>query len=451
MRRLLSFTLWSAVVLAPAAARAQPERRPAPTATVHVGGRWPTEAPPPSREEKAEAAKSGETWVKGRWDWKSNKWEWMAGHWERERAGKHWREAHWEKRNDHFELEEGVWEDGGGVPANVTAGTWPTEAPPPSREEKVEAAKAGEIWAKGRWDWKNGKWEWMAGHWERERPNKRWREASWEKKEGHYVVVEGSWEDGGAPIPPPPGEGEHHEGDHRDGDRRDGAHRREWKIDRPAVSSYWPTKGKAGARIVVRGQNFPADAMVMFAGQPVKGAKVTSNEIEFHVPEGAPSGEIALRTIGEHRRDLMVGAFEVKADYDVVAEQRRLDDEHHKLAEANWAARQAKFAKDRIAREAEVEKRWKDMDGSREERRERRNAEIRAKWDAAFLRDPDTQNELTLHAERVAKITRMHDVAEINGDSKLGIRIDIASQREAARHEVRMQALHASFGKEGAK
>ena len=84
-----------------------------------------------------------------------------------------------------------------------------------------------------------------------------------------------------------------------------------------------------------------------------------------------------------------------------------------------------------------------------EQRREQRVAEIRAKWQAAFLADTNTQDELTLHAQRIADLTRMKDMAELSADAKIGVRIDIATQKENDRHEQRMQALHDAFG--GAK
>src|SRR5262249_4813332 len=43
-------------------------------------------------------------------------------------------------------------------------GDSPREAPPPPHEEKFEA-RAGFVWAAGRWDWRGGKWEWLPGHW----------------------------------------------------------------------------------------------------------------------------------------------------------------------------------------------------------------------------------------------------------------------------------------------
>lgn len=318
---------------------------------------------------------------------------------------------------------------------------WPTEAPPPSREEKHEAAKDGYVWTNGRWDWQHGKYAWLDGHWERAQAGKTWRVPKWEQRDGHYIVVEGGWDDGAPSAmlpPPPPGPGP---------DRRD--HRHDWKLERPTVSSYWPTKGKVGSRIIIRGVNFPADTMVMWGAMELKGARVTPTEIELRVPDAAASGEIMLHT--GKGRGLSVGMFEVAASYDPIAEQKRIDDERRKAAEAAWTAQQAKYSKDHAARRIEVEKRASEMESSREARREQRLAELKAKWDQAFLGDPDTQAELTLHARRMAELTRMRDVVDVTGDGKLGIRVDIASQRETARHDARMQALHDSFGKGGSK
>ena len=233
-------------------------------------------------------------------------------------------------------------------------------------------------------------------------------------------------------MPPGPG-GEHHH--------------REWKLERPVVSNYWPTKGKAGSRIVIHGRNFPADAQVIFAGQPVTGAKVTADKIVFAVPAGAASGAISLRAGGRH--ELPVGTFEVAATYDPVAEQKRLDDERRKQAEAEWAARQQELAKDRAAREAEMRKRMEERAATREQRRAERVAQLEAKFKRDFLADADTQAELTLHAQRVADLARAKEVAEVQGNGKLVVRIDIASSREDQRHQERMTALEASFKARG--
>ncbi len=312
---------------------------------------------------------------------------------------------------------------------------------PPAPQAENHGVKAGFEWIPGRWDWKAEKWAWTRGRWEKEHPGQHWREGRWEARGATWAYVEGEWAAAGAPPPPvggppgpmsPPGEDHHHE----------------WKIDRPVVSSYWPARGKPGAHVVIRGRNFPPDIEVMWAGTHVAAAKIKPEEIVFDIPAGAATGEIVLHR--EHGRALPVGQFEVVATGDPEAEARKLDDERHKQAEQEWAARQHELAKDRAAREAAEVKQDQELDTTREQRREARIAELRAKWDAAFLADPDTQAELTLHAQRVAELARAKEVAELKADGKLAVRVDVATSRENDRHDQRMTALKAGFGAKGA-
>lgn len=395
---------------------------------------YPHEAPPPPREENM-ASRAGFVFAPGRWDWRAGKWEWIPGHWERERAGKRWAAGHWDKQGDRWAYVDGSWADGAAPPPDGR----PHEAPPPPREEKA-GARAGFVYARGRWDWRDGKWQWVDGHWERERAGKQWREARWEQKDGAWALVDGDWVDVGTASPPimptEPGPPDHHDANHRE--------HREWKLDRPMVSSYWPVKGKVGGRIVIHGRNFPTDTVVLWGGTQVNGAKIAPEEIVVAVPPGAASGMISLRA--GHGRDLSVGNFEV-ADYDAAAEAKRLADEAKKKAEQEWAERQKQLGKDRAARMAAAEKHRHELADSREQRRADRLKQIRAKWEAAFLADPDTQAELTLHAQRAAELDRMREVAELSENGKLVVRIGVAQSREDERHQTRMTALHDSFGR----
>jgi hypothetical protein len=426
---------------------ARDHRTPAPPPPAATG---PTEAPPTPREEKF-AARAGFVWIAGRWDWKG-KWEWVAGHWERERAGKQWRPGHWDKTGASWTFTDGAWVEGGATPPAVMPPVPPPapppvndhrphQAPPPPRTESA-AMKPGFVWVAGRWDWRDDKWAWVDGHYERERAHKKWREARWEQRDGAYALVDGDWVDENAPPPPnvpPPGEMQPPVRDHRD--------HREWKLDRPTVSNYWPAKGKVGARVRIHGTNFPADAIVVWGADVIKGAKVTADEIVFDVPATATSGTIAIRR--DHGRDLIVGPFEVAASYDAAAEEKRLEDERRKAAEAAWAARQKDLAKDRAARQAAWDQRERDKEANREQRRADRVAAIRAKWQAAFLADADTQAELTLHAQRAADLARMKDMAEVSANGKLAVRVDMLTTRENDRHEQRMQALQTAFQSKG--
>jgi len=439
--RLLAFVIASATALGTAVAQPverdhrdhrRPPPPPQPPGPADAG---PTEAPPAPRAETF-APRKGFVWIAGRWDWKAGKWEWVAGHWERERAGKRWREGRWERKGDRWSYTEGDWAAGEPAPSADA----PKEAPPPPREEKYDA-KPGFVWVRGQWDWKAGKWEWVAGHWERERAGKKWRETRWEQRDGAYARIEGEWVEASAAEPPPgppPGGSPPFVPDRP---------RREWRLERPVVSSYWPARGKEGARIVIRGRNFPKDATVVWAGAPVKAARVTEDQIMFQVPPGAASGLIAIRT--GRGRDLAVGTFEVAASYDAEAEARKLEEERRHKAEAEWLERQKQLAKDRAAREAAWKQREEERERSREQRRAERAAALRAKWDRAFLADPETQDELTLHAQRIAELTRMREVAELGSNGKLVVRIGVAQGREDDRHEQRMAALKASFSTKG--
>ncbi len=414
------------------------EPAPAPTPTPPSppprANDYPREAPPPPREEKRDAARAGYVWVAGEWDWKNGKYEWVPGHWERERANKEWRPSRWEQRDGRWQRTPGDWIDRGTTLPPPVANDYPREAPPPLRQEKREAARAGYVWVDGEWDWKNGKYEWVPGHWERERANKEWRPARWEQRDGRWQRTPGDWIDRNTkpPVVTP----------------SKPAPRRDWKFERPVVSNYWPNKGKVGAKVVIRGKNFPKNASVLWAGKEIRGVKVTDEEMRFVVPNDATSGLIAVRAGGQ---TLLVGNFEVAPDYDAEAERKRLEEEARKKAEAEWAARQKQLAKDRAAREKAVLDRWNERVSTREQRRAETLAQIRARYAAAFLASPETQDEMNLHAQRIAELVRMADVAEIKADTKLGVRVDMLREREEQRHEERMAALDAAFRAGGAR
>jgi hypothetical protein len=320
-------------------------------------------------------------------------------------------------------------------------GDGPTEAPPPPREER-QAARAGFEWVAGHWDWRHKKWEWVAGRWEKEHPGKHWTAGHWDHAGATWTYTEGTWADaGGAPPPPPPDV-------HAPPPPPPGpiAPPHEWHLDRPTVSSYWPTKGKVGTRVVIHGKNFPADAQVLWGPEPVVGAKVKPDEIKFDVPANAQSATILIKRGEKH--DLIVGNFEV-ANFDGIAEAKRLEAERVKAAQAAWAESQAKWAKDQDARQAAADAAWKDLESNREKRRADRIAELRQKWKDAFLADPDTQSELTLHAQRLAELARAKEVAQISANQKLGVRIDVATTRETERHDNRMAALETAFNGRG--
>lgn len=132
--------------------------------------------------------------------------------------------------------------------------------------------------------------------------------------------------------------------------------------------------------MVIRGKNLPADAQIVWAGAPLKAARVLADQLVFEIPAGAASGEITVRT--GRGRDLAVGNFEVVAAYDAEAEAKKLEEQRRKEAEAAWLERQKQLAKDRAAREAAARQREAERATNREQRRAERAAALRAKWDA---------------------------------------------------------------------
>lgn len=463
MRWLILLGILAATVTT---AAAQPETRD------HRKAGGPREAPPADRVETV-TPKAGFVWIAGRWEWRGGKWQWLNGHFERERAGKRYVPGRWDHRGDEWEYTGGSWADAG---PGIAVGEPHPNAPPRwdstgwkllgtatvNRNVDHDVIPVGthELFDKITMVVSDSDLEMLDltvvfGNKDRFSPKirhtfregQRTREIDLPGERRYIDHIELAYKNlpgggaakvelygkhaGGADTAPPAQPGP-------------GGPRPRWRLERPVVSSYWPIKGKIGSRIVIRGRNFPGDMVVVWGGQQVTGAKVTPEEITFVVPPGATTGLIALR--GPRGRDQPVGTFEIKADYDPVAEARRADDERRRAAEAAWADLQKKLAKDRAARLAAYEQRERELEANREQRRAERIAAIRAKWEQAFLNDPETQDELTLHAQRVADLTRAREVAEIGANGKLVVRIDIAMSRENDRHDQRMKALHDAFG-----
>lgn len=461
--RLLLTSVAAVTLLGPAtAALAQPgvirvERHRGPG-----GPGGPMSAPPALRVEHA-PPRPGFEWIPGRWDWRGNRWEWLGGRYEREHHGQHWAPGHWDHVGPSWVWSEGAYAGGGiavaGPGIDVQIGgsigapppppppapgsgpylpvppgvMLPTGAPPPPQVERF-APRPGFDWIPGRWDWRANRWAWIGGRYEAEHPGQHWAPGRWVQNGPQWTWNDGAYVDVAAAPPPPPPPPVDMPPPH------------DWHVDRPAVSSYWPAKGEPGARVVIRGENFPPDVQVMWGPQPIAAAKVEPEKIVFEVPPGAQSATILLKR--DRGRDLIVGNFEV-TNYDADADAKRIEAEREAAAQAAWNANQARLARDQAARQAAVDAEWTQMDTDRAQRRAARLAEIRARWQAAFLADPDTQSELTLHAQRIAQLERAKDIASVSANAKLGVRIDVATARENDRHAQRMDALQAAFNARG--
>ncbi|MBK7535960.1 MAG: YXWGXW repeat-containing protein [Myxococcales bacterium] len=197
------------------------------TGTAGMRGTVAYSQPPPPQEEVVEV-RTGQVWIRGRWDYQGGQWVWINGRWEQDRSGYRYNDGQWVQRGSSWHWVEGQWvavgstgdgsvvvSDGrnnvivgdaseapGGVvvhtrptvtaPPPANNGMYPT-APPPTPRAETYQARPGFLWINGRWDWVGGRWEWIDGHWERERANQQWSAGRWELRGNYYVWIEGSW------------------------------------------------------------------------------------------------------------------------------------------------------------------------------------------------------------------------------------------------------------------
>jgi hypothetical protein len=216
-----------------------------------------------------------------------------------------------------------------------------------------------------------------------------------------------------------------------------------WKLDRPVVSSFWPTKGDPATKVMIRGANFASDTSVMWGTKQIGDAHVSPTEITFTVPKEAKTAEAI--TLHHGASVLAVGTFEV-AHFDA-KDAKRVETDRQHAAETAWKDRQKGLAKDRPARDAELAKQEKDLEASRDQRREKEATEVRTKWKPAELENADVQAELTLHAKRVADLEQMDRLATARADGKLVVRVQVATAKENERHEQRMTTLQTAMKK----
>jgi hypothetical protein len=81
---------------------------------------------------------------------------------------------------------------------------------------------------------------------------------------------------------------------------------------------------------------------------------------------------------------------------------------------------------------------------TRGERRRAHGEEHRKKW-GKLLDDGEGQREMRVHAERMAKMRRIEDVAKAEGKGEIEKRVKELIEKEDARHEKRMTELGAKL------
>jgi hypothetical protein len=210
----------------------------------------------------------------------------------------------------------------------------------------------------------------------------------------------------------------------------------------PTVSGFRPRQGPGGTEVTIRGRNLSPDLQIMVGDREVQATRVTPTSITFTVPKRARGTEtIVLRP--NRGRDLVVGGFEVS--------QRRgpsraeLRKQRQAEAERQWRESQKTLPKAVPDRRAALLAYEEELRRTRAERRAERLAAIQAAWEQAFLAQPEVQAELTLHAERKARLARMLRLAETDDHGQLVIRIRVLMTTEDARHERRMADLRTAF------
>ncbi len=217
----------------------------------------------------------------------------------------------------------------------------------------------------------------------------------------------------------------------RRGDRRDRG---------PVVSGYAPERGPAGTEITIRGRHFDDDTRVYVDGRRVRDASVARSRITFELPDRA-SGEpvITLRQRGS-RDDIVVGNFEVR-ERRARADRERRRAERERRARQRWEDRRRGLPEKAEDRRRRLKEEEEKLSRTRAERRRARAAKMRAQWEREFLAHPQVRVELSLHAERRARLERMLRLAEVDAHDRLVVRIEVLIERETERHERRMDTL----------
>jgi hypothetical protein len=126
-------------------------------------------------------------------------------------------------------------------------------------------------------------------------------------------------------------------------------------------------------------------------------------------------------------------------------EPARTDDAPVVVFDPAIAARlQELYGEHRTRREGELKdpKAWAD---NRPARASQDRTELGQIW-GSLVDSPDARAALRIHADRMARLNRMLDVAQLGADSALSKRIEADIQRELLGHAQNMQALRAALG-----
>lgn len=149
------------------------------------------DAPPTPRFESVPVTRRGYVWAPGYWNWDGHRHVWAAGRWELERPGYQYRHAVWVRDGGGWRLDPGGWV---ALRTEPISYDYVTVAPPPPRQERIPAPRAGYLWAPGYWEWRGDRHEWIGGGWIAERPGYLYTEPRWLQRDGHWYRDQARWE-----------------------------------------------------------------------------------------------------------------------------------------------------------------------------------------------------------------------------------------------------------------
>ena len=212
----------------------------------------------------------------------------------------------------------------------------------------------------------------------------------------------------------------------------------------PLVMDFWPRQGAVGTEVTINGRRLTPDLRIQFGDQLVPATRTDEHSMTFVVPRSRGKAMIALRRPGG--RDLPVGTFDVSGR-DGRRDRDRWNDQRRKAAERWWVERQRRVARSAAEREARLRAEEARLAREREHRRRQRRAALRARWKQQLLAREEVRAELSLHAERAARLDRMLRLAEADDHGRLAVRIRLLLDYEDARHRQRMDDLEAVYAR----
>ena len=209
------------------------------------------------------------------------------------------------------------------------------------------------------------------------------------------------------------------------------------RAQRPVVNGHAVRTERGATTVTIRGDRFDDFTEVYIGDRKIDGARVSGRTISFAAPAGA-TGVITVRHGGEA---LVVGRYAGT----VTERPARSSAERRTEAQTRWRERRAQLAAEEAERQAALEAREAALAQNRAERRRARLATIREQYEQRFLAQTAVQDEMALHAARVARIERMQRLVDVKYEDELAVRIEVLSEREDQRHEARMADLRAAF------